>query len=568
MIKIKVYKSGVIFILVCLFAFIILVFLNGCAGITTPPSADAVEVNDSLSNVAKYIEVARSEGAAEYSPQKLSLAEELLKKAEEALKKRKTQEAGDLAFIAEVEAKIATVLTQEAKSRHRTEEIKESLRKFMYDTRVDEATAAKARQAIAEYKMLEAQKGAENSKTQAGREIDRSKVELAIAKAELMLDLAGQAKAAEYANQTYTNAKSAIQKARSALNADKLQEATTAAEEAAKYASNASIEARAKIESELAETLRLRDKATAAIAKAELSFQLAKESPSGQYAQDMLEKSEKSLKEADSAMKAKEYERAGSLAEQARVSSSNAMAVAEARRREAQAKEDQEDIRANALDVIAKVERFMSEANNAGAEQLASEAYSQARKTLDQAKQAMQEEKYEEALSLAQEGITYSAAAMAMAQAKAERDRKITEIEKSITEEAVKIPDTAVRKIQNGVVISMSGELFAQGGIQLKKEAQSRMKMLADILKKYPNCKVIIEGHTDDTGNEESNLKISTNRAHNFLRYLVEQEGITLGMLSSVGYGQTQPIASNATEDGRKQNRRIDVVILSALISP
>jgi outer membrane protein OmpA-like peptidoglycan-associated protein len=334
----------------------------------------------------------------------------------------------------------------------------------------------------------------------------------------------------------------------------------------------------AKLEAEVAESLRTRDKVITAMTKAELALEEAnldpshsatrEEAPAGRYAEDMYEKAEAMLKEARLALETKEYGRAESLVEQARVSASSAQAISKAKEIEIREKEAQEDAKANALDAVAKAERTMASALSAGAVKLADDSYNQAQTALDQARQAVSEGNFGEALSLAQKSISHSTTALAMAEAKSAHERKVEEIESEIAEEAGKIPETTVRRTNRGVVVSMGGVLFAQGSSQIRREAQPRLEMLAELLKKYPEYKVIIEGHTDSIGSEEANLKISTERAYNFLRYMADREGIPLERLSSVGYGESRPIASNINEAGRRQNRRVDTVILTAPVSP
>lgn len=543
------------------------VLIISCAG-KAPPGVDVRTAGDSIVDARESIARARGEGSPEHAPQEFARAESLLQEAQEAIRKGKNRAAADLAFQADIEAKIAIALAREARAKLRAEEAREIKLEIIWETMTNELAAAKARRAIAERTALEAQKEAKQAKALSEKEIQRAKVELAIARAELEMGSADQAKASEYADEAYSEANSLLQAARFALAADDFQKAAAAAEEAAEYASNASIQAKAKLEAEVEESLRVRDRAVAAMTRTQVLMVEAKEALAGQYAQDMYEKAEKLLKEIRLALEAKEYDRAESLAEQARVSASSAVAVAEAKEIETQAREAQEDARANALDAIAKAERAIAEAQTAGASELADDTYKQAQSALDRARQSVLEEDFEAALSLARESISQSAAALATAEAKTKQKREIEEIESNIMEEAGKIPETAIRRTNRGVVISMGGALFAAGSSQIRNDAQARLKILAELLKKYSEYKIVIEGHTDSVGSEEANLKISAERAHNFLRYMVDREAIPLERLSSVGYGESRPIASNINEAGRRQNRRVDIVILTALVSP
>jgi outer membrane protein OmpA-like peptidoglycan-associated protein len=546
---------------------VVLAFINGCAG-TASPVVDANTASGSILDARESLALAHSEEALEVAPQEFAQAQNLLAVAQQALEKGKSQAAANLAFQADIEAKIATAIARESKAKRRAAEIQESKPRILWETRTDELAAARTWQTIAERKALEAQEEARKAKERADRQIQKSKAELAIAKAELEMDSAEQLKAPVYAEEVYSEARSSIQAANSALAAGGFQEATIAAEAALKHASNASVQARAKSEAELEESLRGRDKAVAAATKADLTMAEAKESLVGQYAEDMYGKAENLLEEARLAMEARDYGRAESLAEQAHVSASNALAVAEAEERETMVREAQEDAQANALDAVAKAERSLAQAKESGAEEHAGDTYRKANAALQRASQAVLDEDFESAVSLAQESLSHSVTAFTMTEAKTERLRKIEAIENKIMEESEKIADTTVRKTNRGVVISMGGNLFAEGSSQVRNEAKARLKTVADILKNYPDYKVVIEGHTDSIGSDEANLKISRERADNFLMHMVDQEGIPLERVSSVGYGESRPVASNINEEGRRQNRRVDIVILTAPVSP
>jgi len=85
---------------------------------------------------------------------------------------------------------------------------------------------------------------------------------------------------------------------------------------------------------------------------------------------------------------------------------------------------------------------------------------------------------------------------------------------------------------------------------------------VAEGLKKHPRVKVEIQGHTDSVGKAAYNLKLSQHRAETVLSYLVS-DGVSADQLTAKGYGETQPVASNKTDDGRAKNRRVVMYVLS-----
>ncbi|CCH01811.1 V-type H(+)-translocating pyrophosphatase [Fibrella aestuarina BUZ 2] len=99
---------------------------------------------------------------------------------------------------------------------------------------------------------------------------------------------------------------------------------------------------------------------------------------------------------------------------------------------------------------------------------------------------------------------------------------------------------------------------FETGSATLKPESQEQLSNIAAILKAYPNVNVKLGGYTDNTGDANANLKLSNDRAASVKAELVKM-GIANSRLESEGYGQEHPVASNDTEEGRAQNRRISI---------
>ncbi len=111
-----------------------------------------------------------------------------------------------------------------------------------------------------------------------------------------------------------------------------------------------------------------------------------------------------------------------------------------------------------------------------------------------------------------------------------------------------------------GIILSMSDILFDVDKATLKSDLQTSLAKIAGILSVYQELDVSVEGHTDNTGTAEHNMKLSEQRAQNVLDFLVKQ-GIEGKRLSAKGYGMTMPVADNATKEGRQKNRRVDLVI-------
>jgi outer membrane protein OmpA-like peptidoglycan-associated protein len=114
------------------------------------------------------------------------------------------------------------------------------------------------------------------------------------------------------------------------------------------------------------------------------------------------------------------------------------------------------------------------------------------------------------------------------------------------------------------VVLRLHGLGFASGSAKLPPASLPILEKVVEAVRAFPGARLVVEGHTDATGNAEANLRLSTERANAVRDWLVQQGSITSERITAVGRGARQPVASNDTEDGRILNRRIDVIIARA----
>ncbi|HEY6872681.1 MAG TPA: OmpA family protein [Geobacteraceae bacterium] len=102
---------------------------------------------------------------------------------------------------------------------------------------------------------------------------------------------------------------------------------------------------------------------------------------------------------------------------------------------------------------------------------------------------------------------------------------------------------------------------FDVGSTQVRPEFYRDLDMLGDFMKQNPTTTAVIEGHTDNVGSFEANMKVSKRRAETVVDYLAQRFGIERSRLSAKGYGSTRPVADNATDEGKERNRRIEAII-------
>jgi OmpA-OmpF porin, OOP family len=208
-------------------------------------------------------------------------------------------------------------------------------------------------------------------------------------------------------------------------------------------------------------------------------------------------------------------------------------------------------------------------------EKAASEAKEKVR--VEAEKRAIREKAEAEAREKARVDAEVAAKAEEEAKAKAEVDKLTLDSDgDGIADAQDKCPNEAGKSANNGCPETSkidkkqentegSVELkkvlqFETGSVKIKESFHTQLDEIAELLLKKPNLKAYITGHTDKTGNETVNQKLSTSRANMCMIYLVEK-GIATSRLKTQGLGSSKPITTNATKEGRDTNRRVEVEV-------
>jgi len=111
------------------------------------------------------------------------------------------------------------------------------------------------------------------------------------------------------------------------------------------------------------------------------------------------------------------------------------------------------------------------------------------------------------------------------------------------------------------IVMRVYGISFGVGSANLQAGQHSLIARVADAVRRFPDAAVRVEGHTDDTGSRDANLRLSRRRAETVARVLEQELAVAAESIATEGFGPDRPIALNSTADGRALNRRIDIVI-------
>ncbi|MFC1569991.1 OmpA family protein [bacterium] len=133
---------------------------------------------------------------------------------------------------------------------------------------------------------------------------------------------------------------------------------------------------------------------------------------------------------------------------------------------------------------------------------------------------------------------------------------KYQKVEKTFTQE-----EAQVLRSKEDVIIRLYGLSFPVGQSTIQPEYFSLLKKVVEAFQIYEKATITVEGHTDSHGGDEANQKLSTKRSDAVREYLLASGNIEPTTVRATGYGETKPIASNDTKEGRRKNRRIDVVI-------
>ena len=112
------------------------------------------------------------------------------------------------------------------------------------------------------------------------------------------------------------------------------------------------------------------------------------------------------------------------------------------------------------------------------------------------------------------------------------------------------------------IVLRLVGLNFASGSAELDPSNEFLLNQLAHAIAVFPRCDVIVEGHTDSTGSDAMNLRLSQARADSVMKFLTVEKNIPGFRIRAVGYGDARPIANNENVEGRDRNRRIDMLII------
>jgi outer membrane protein OmpA-like peptidoglycan-associated protein len=165
-------------------------------------------------------------------------------------------------------------------------------------------------------------------------------------------------------------------------------------------------------------------------------------------------------------------------------------------------------------------------------------------------------------LTLSEESNARKSAELARADAAAERDQaRVERRDARVNDLEMQLRDLNAKQTERGLVVTLGDVLFNSGQARLLPGAAHNMARLADVFKSDPQRSASIEGHTDSVGGADANQDLSLRRADAVMTALVSL-GVPADRLSTRGYGEDSPAASNDSAAGRQMNRRVEIVFV------
>jgi outer membrane protein OmpA-like peptidoglycan-associated protein len=316
------------------------------------------------------------------------------------------------------------------------------------------------------------------------------------------------------------------------------------------------------------------------LAEARNAVELARIAGADRYAADSFAKAQKLLGDAEVAREKRKRgnevmmpaRQAAQTAEDARLIAlqrqedefeAQQRALAAQRERDAQARAQAERERAQAEEARrrqAELDAQTAAAARAAAERERLETERARQEALKAQSDAEQARAAAEAAKLAADAQAQQARAQAeqaqAAVARAEQEK--TALREQLREQLSVVLET--RETARGLIVNVSDVLFDTGSATLKPGAREKLARVAGILASHPDLTIEIEGHTDSVGGDDFNQRLSERRAESVRAYLVQQK-ISPGSVGAEGFGESRPVASNATAAGRQQNRRVELVV-------
>ncbi len=519
---------------------------------------DGVILETQLQNGQKAISRAADLGAEQLATDEYSRAVKLLKFAIQAQEREDNAQSMEFAYQAELVAQIALYKAKQQQARAQLISIREQMLQEVITEKDYEIEIVKIRNEMKTIENAKALKEIEVEKQRAGSlTTDLTETKDALRRAEISLPISGAEILVRIAKQTYPEiegtaeyerVQSTIVLAKSHLERKEFNAAEKVLKDVQTQANNLHEQAISRQKSRsAAETAAL-----IAIERAKLKVQRAESLNAATHAPKQFQESRNQLDTAKKELQDNRYTEAKQAAEVTEQIVDKVIVTSETAEFRRRAQQELTAKIKKAQGAVASVKAVITKHTETKVPQYAPQLFELATSALVTAEAALGKKEYTAAIDAAQQSDDYLQRAIKKT---ALQDSAQT----SLVEAAKQIPKAIVIEREKGVLIRISGNLFATTSTRLKDEFFPTFMKLATILLQddFTGYVVRIEGHSDSLGDAGANKALSERRANSVKTFLIDKGKLSEKRLTSVGLGESQPIDKNSQE----KNRRIDIII-------
>ena len=525
------------------------------------PEIDGVLLETQLQGAQKAIANAAELDAEQLAAEDYGRAVKLLRFAAQAREQDNIAQSAEFAYQAELVAQIALYKAKQQQARTQLIAAREQLYQEVITEKEYELEIAQIRSEMDARKhaqvLLTVAQGEERAAAlttevaELNDKVRHAEIRVPISGAEILVTIASQVDPAITKTAEYERVQATIALANSHLTQKAFAEAEKVATDAKAQADSLYEQASRN------EGIRLEAATVARIAIAVATLKVARSESlnAATHAPEQFQKAQTELDAAKKALEASRYEQAQQVAEAAAQTADAVIITAEAAEYRDRAQRELETLIKQATEALETAKAALAEQAEGKVPQLSPELYGLATSALTTAETALTRKEYGAVIEAAQQSQDYLQRAIQKAQQHGSAQTALVQATKQI-------PKAVLIEQEEGVLVRISGNLFATTSTRLKAEFFPTFTKLAEILRQnaFKNYTVKIECHSTPLGEAEVNRQLSESRAEAVKTFLVQKGRISEKRLTATGLGESQPIDVNSPE----KNRRIDIIIRKA----
>lgn len=534
-----------------------LIICYGCVSV----EIDSVLLDTQLQNGHKAISSAAELNAEQLATDEYSRAVKLLRFAKQAQERGDIAQSMEFAYQAELVAQIALYKAKQQQARAQLIAIQEQMYQEVITEKEYEIEIAKIRNEMKTMEIEQKLKEIEAGNQRAGSlTTDLKETKDALRRAEIRVPMSGTEIFVTIAKLTYPEivetpeyerVQSAIALATSHLERKEFTDAEKVATDALTQANNLY---------ELAiqyQKIRAAAENTALIAieRAQLKVKRAESLNAATHAKQQFQQSRNQLDKAKKELQENLYGKARQTAEDVEQMADKVITISEVAEYRRRAQEELTSRIKKAEAAVASAKAAVAQQAQTKVPQFAPELYELATSALATAESALAKKEYSAAVDASQQSHDYLRRAI-------EKTKQQDSAQTTLVETVKQIPKAVIIDREEGVLIRISGNLFATTSTRLNEAFFPTFMKLASILlqDEFKNYVVRIEGHSDSLGDAKTNQALSEKRANSIKTFLINSGKVPANRLTAVGLGESQPIDKNSQE----KNRRVDIIISKA----